>query len=128
MQKETMIYRFVVAAVVVLAVWVGVASYRSLQRTRAIDAEIAKLETTAKDIERENSTLREKIRYFSSPSFQEREAKEKLGLKKAGEQVVIIKTLPDPDDGQSMIPTIDTGRSAEFRSPNYYKWWKLFLE
>lgn len=108
-------------------IWVGFASYRSLKRTWAIDQEIEKLENEAQQIERENATLREKITYFSSANFQEREAKEKLGLKKTGEQVVIIKALPETDDAHALIPTIDTGRTAEFRSPNYYKWWKLFF-
>lgn len=127
-EKEKLLIRVVAIAALFLAVWVGAASYRSLERTRTIDQEIAKLEDEAQRIERENATLREKITYFSSPNFQEREAKEKLGLKKTGEQVVVVKALPGTETEPSLIPTIDTGRTALFRSPNYYKWWKLFFE
>lgn len=128
MEKEKLLIRVVAIAALFLAVWVGLASYRSLERTRGIDQEIAALEQEAKRIEQENATLREKIAYFASPNFQEREAKEKLGLKKTGEQVVVVKSFPGTETESSLMPTIDTGRTAEFRSPNYYKWWKLFFE
>lgn len=128
MRKEKLWIGIIGGGVLFLVIWVGLASYRSLERTRGIDREIARLEEEAGRIARENATLQEKITYFASPSFQEREAKEKLGLKKAGEQVVVIRPLPESEHEALALPMIDSGRTATFTLPNYYKWWKLFFE
>lgn len=121
--------RAALVGALVFAVWVGSASYQFFQRTGAIDSEIRQLEAAAQRIDRENATLREKIEYFSSDSFEEREAKEKLGLKRIGESVVAVKTFSDTEiEGQeSAILTISTGRTVTFRLPNYYKWWKILF-
>lgn len=121
--------RIVLVSIFGLVVWIGTVSYRFFERTGMIKSEIRELEREANRIDQENATLREKIEYFSSANFQEREAKDKLGLKKVDEQVVIIKTRSDSetDSGNSLIPTIDTGRVAEFHSPNYVKWWRMIF-
>jgi cell division protein FtsB len=112
-----------------LVAWIGAASYRFFERTGMIESEIQALEREADRIGRENATLKEKIEYFSSADFQEREAKDKLGLKKVDEQVVIIRMRPETGGelGDLLVPTIDTGRVAEFRSPNYVKWWRMIF-
>ncbi len=121
--------RVVFISVFGLAIWIGMASYRFFQRTGMIKSEIHELENEANRINQENATLREKIEYFSSPNFQEREAKDKLGLKKIDEQVVIVKAPTDTENKSEhfSIPMIGTGRTVEFRSPNYVKWWRTIF-
>ncbi len=130
MNTRIWITRAAVIGSSILAVWVGTISYQSFQRAVTINAEIAKLETQAREIDQENATLREKIDYFASPSFQEREAKEKLGLRRAGEQVAIVHSLSENEargDIAAVLPGT-LGRIAEFHSPNYYKWWKILFD
>ena len=124
MSTNILLVRLMMVLVIGVSVWVGMSSYQSFKRTKAINQEIHALEDQANRIKQENVTLREKIEYFSSDSFAEREAKEKLGLKKSGEQVVIIKSVPNETDALSISPMIGVGRSAEFQLPNYYKWWR----
>ena len=127
MNTRTLLVRAVFVGAFGISLWIGTVSYRFFQRTGMIKSEIQELEHEVDRINRENATLREKIEYFSSASFQEREAKEKLGLKKIDEQVIIVRTPVDAESkiSEYSIPIIGTGRVAEFRSPNYVKWWRL---
>lgn len=129
MSMRIFLMRTVFIASLGLVAWIGTVSYRFFERTGMIKNEIRELEREASRIDQENATLREKIEYFSSASFQEREAKDKLGLKKVDEQVVIVKTRSDTEEGSEdfPIPTIGTGRVAEFHSPNYVKWWRMLF-
>ena len=126
---RTLLMRVVFISALGLALWIGTVSYRFFQRTGMIKNEIRELENEANRINQENATLRDKIEYFSSASFQEREAKDKLGLKKIDEQVIVVKTSPDAGHQAEnySIPIIGTGRTAEFHSPNYVKWWRMLF-
>lgn len=130
MSTRTLLMRVVFISALGLALWIGTISYRFFQRTGVIRSEIRELENEAHRINQENTTLREKIEYFSSASFQEREAKDKLGLKKIYEQVIVVKAPPDTEEGTEnySIPIIGTGRVAEFHSPNYVKWWRMLFD
>ncbi len=129
MSMRTLFMRVVFISALGLALWIGTVSYRFFQRTGMIKNEIRELENEANRINQENATLRDKIEYFSSASFQEREAKDKLGLKKIDEQVIVVKTPLDTERQTEnySIPIIGTGRTAEFHSPNYVKWWRMLF-
>lgn len=118
-----------VVIIVALISWAVYVSSKQFSRNQRIEDEVNALQEEAEKIQRENETLTEKIRYFDSNDFREQEAKEKLGMKKAGEEVVVIKSWQE--DGQEMS-SIGTGmnRSPEQideQSPNYEKWWRLFF-
>lgn len=120
-----------IVGIVVLVSWMVYVSSKQIARNQRIEHEVALLASEAEKIQRENETLSEKINYFSSADFREQEAKEKLGMKKGNEAVVVIQSQRD------------TGRVSEERSeqrqrvapvqssantPNYQKWWTLFFE
>jgi cell division protein FtsB len=129
MNRQTLFTRVVFIGAFGIALWIGTVSYRFFQRTGMIQSEIHELESEAKRINQENATLREKIEYFSSPSFKEREAKDKLGLKKIDEQVIVVKAPVDTEERVEASPLaiIGTGRVAEFHAPNYVKWWRMMF-
>jgi len=56
-----------------------------------VQEEIDKLMIKAKQIEKENIEIKDKIAYLESNDFREKEAKDKLNLQKPGENVVVIK-------------------------------------
>lgn len=66
---------------------------------------------------REHAYLRQKLEYVKSEDFIESEAREKLGLVKEGEYIVIA---PPATDGSKLTKTSD-------QTPNWKKWWKLFF-
>lgn len=100
-------------------------AWKEMERSKGIENEVAKIRAEASRIRSENQSLSERIMYFSTGSFEEREAKEKLGMKRIDEEAVAI------DVGN---PEVDSGADPGVRSemtepdlPNYKKWWGYFF-
>lgn len=125
MTARTWWIRIVVAVLAGLVGWVLVVSSRQIERNRRIQDEVSSLEREAAKIRRENETLSEKISYFSSDNFREREAKQKLGLKKEGETAVVIRQAPETDAGTEAAAESSPGDIGDI--PNYEKWWRIFF-
>jgi cell division protein FtsL len=86
-----------------------------------LDQEIAKAQSDISEYEKQNQDLKEMINYLSSDQAVEEKARLSLGLKRAGEQVVVIQekglsanssALPEP------VPAIMT---------NSEKWFDYFF-
>ncbi len=67
-------------------------------------------------VKSENSSLKSKLAEVESDDFLEKEAREKFGLGKEGEEVVIVPTLAPKN-----------GRVEETLIDNWKKWWKLYV-
>ncbi len=128
MAKRKYWIRGVIALTTLLILWVAYVSSRQIERNRRIGSEVDQLQNEAEKIRHENQTLSDKISYFSSNDFREQEAKEKLGMKKEGEEVVIIKSQPraegthTPENGSAVSPR------GQDQTPNYQKWWRFFFQ
>lgn len=73
------------------------------------------------DLQAKNSELKNKISEVNSDIFIEEQARNKLGLGKKGETVVII-----PDNKIKQV--LGASESAqEVRLPNWLGWWKVFF-
>lgn len=110
--------------VLLLSVWLFLLSRKEHDRNLGIESEIQELRERALSMKEDNATLREKISYFSSDAFQEREAKEKLGYRKADERVVVLqgKTFENTSSGEKK-----SFQNEEVVSwPNPMKWMNLF--
>lgn len=70
-------------------------------------------------LKEENEALKAELEYKRSQEFIEGEIRNKLGLAKEGEAVVV---LPNNDSRQS---TVESRKSVG--APNYIKWWELFF-
>lgn len=68
-------------------------------------------------IQNENAELLRRLQEAQTPEFVERQAREKLGLVKKGEIIVLV---PKP------IPATAPGEPAD-QLPNWKKWWGLFF-
>jgi len=109
-----------------LVSWALYVSSKQLARNRRIENEVSILKQEADKIRRENETLTEKVRYFASNDFREQEAKEKLGMKKTGEEVVVIKSRKAEEE--QVVPQTAPAASVQFQRPNYEKWWRIFFQ
>jgi len=76
---------------IIFTVLVSWAIFKQINKKKEIQKEIQKLQEEAEKITRENLSSQERIAYFESQDYQEREAKEKLNLKNPEENVVIVK-------------------------------------
>jgi cell division protein FtsB len=101
--------------------------YNQTSKSRAIDLEIKKLQEEADRISRENSQIKEKIKYFESDDFKVIEAKDKLNLQNPEEKVVVVK----PGINEQMEKKIQEkteNNSDTVHEPNYLKWWNYFFQ
>ena len=90
-----------------------------LLQKRAVDNEIAQLQAKADEIHKSNQEISELIKYFNTPEYAERQAREKLNLKKEGEHVVVL-----PKDSEDHAEV--AGVSVETQS-NSQKWFNYFF-
>jgi len=88
-------------------------------RTYKVNTEIAELEQEIAHLENQNDGLAQLISYLKSDTFIEQEAKLKLGLKKPGENLVVI-----PQMGETQ--KIDTEKTSGEQT-NPAKWWAYFF-
>ncbi len=68
-----------------------------------------------------NRTLKQRLEQVKSPDFIEKEARDKLGMAKNGETIVIIP----PDKINSVLGA--SVSAFPTRLPNWLGWWKVFF-
>lgn len=72
-------------------------------------------------LELKNTRLKKRLSEVNSPDFIEEEARNKLGLSKEGETLIII-----PDEKLNQI--LEASREAKMiKFPNWLGWWKVFF-
>lgn len=131
-------WRFLLTVNFVFVLFLGVTLGRQYVRSYEIQKEIDKLTTQAEELSARNISLAQLQTAVQTESFIEREARLKLGLKKPGEEVVIIQEFVPPHREQSLQnasgneedplnfvlnPTAPTPQVA-----NVTKWWYYFFD
>lgn len=102
----------------------GIALTKELIRKIQIHRQIEDLETEIASLEAHNGELNQMIQYFNSSSFQEKEARTKLGLSAAGETMVVL-----PTDATATVTGTDTDtRAATDQRTNTQKWQDYFFK
>jgi len=115
MNKDNFLVRIIIAiAIVYLLFVVGKTLYQSYQ----VRQEINGLKTEIETMRLTNKDLSEKIIYYQSPSYQEKVARERLGLQKPGEKVIVIL----PEDAKKVA---EKDPYDKLSGPE--KWWKFFF-
>jgi cell division protein FtsB len=84
-----------------------------------VDKEINKLKAQADRIQKDTDDLSSLIKYLNTPEYAEREAREKLNLKKEGEFVVVLQT-------QENVAGANAGLEKEPSNPQ--KWLEYFFK
>lgn len=78
-------------------------------------------EVALREAQEQNEELKKKIADAESPEFIEKTAREKLGLVKDKEVVVLMDTSKIVSkDSENEVKSLDT-------DPNWKRWWKLFF-
>jgi cell division protein FtsB len=116
----------------VLASWIVYQIYREMERNQSIQDEIVQLQTEGSKIRQENASIRDRIAYFKTDDFQEKEAKEKLNYQEEGERVTIIKPSPSASASERVTISSEGGSGDKptilFQQPSYQKWWQQFFD
>lgn len=116
--------RSVLAVNLVLLVLVSWGFVGEFTRHRQAQEEIDRLEQRAAALDQGNFDLAKIGEQMGTNEALEREARLKLGLRRPGEQVIIIKDMPPPAD-------IGSGTTAEEAAgrpvSNLVRWWRYFF-
>jgi len=103
---------------VLISIILVVNSTKRILTFRATSMKVTEAQTRLEQLRRENEALKKELEYKKSDEFAEGEIRNKLGLIKEGETVVII---PKEEDQQV---TTDNGQLTK---PNWEKWRDLFF-
>ena len=123
-QHITGYFRKVVGYGALLLVVLMLASIvRNVGKVVAIREEVAKERERLERLEKENEQLQKKITKTQSDEFIEKQIRDKLGLVKEGEIVVV---LPDEEILRGFAPKIVVEQDS-LPDPNWKRWLKLFL-
>ncbi len=104
---------FLGAVIIVLLGVFGLELQQWRERSK-INAEIAHLKEEQASLESRNNALQQSLQYFSSTNYQEKLAREQLGLKKDGE--IVINFPPNGISGSEP-------KEPEPPKSNPIKWW-----
>lgn len=116
----------VVAGTLVAFFAIGVS--REVFRGQQVRQQVRRLQQKIAVEEERHTQLADLISYLSSQTFQEREARLKLGLKKPGERVLVVPGNNDnvnSIDGDAAQTT--TGGTASAATTNPGRWWQYFF-
>lgn len=93
---------------------VGRTSYQSYK----IDKKIEGMKKQVQTLEDNNKQLTQDIEYFKTDAYREKTARQRLGLKKPDEKVIVIVPAKEPEKPK------DEGD----KKSNFIKWWDLFFD
>jgi len=123
----TIFSKVILIPAIVIIILFLVAVTRETYKKNQIQAEIDSLQEKAKQISKENLEIQEKISYFESKEYQEKEAKDKLGLQNPDENVVIIKPgIAKETVAEEKTPVVVPEEEQNIFNP--IKWWRYFFK
>jgi cell division protein FtsB len=110
-----------------LGIWVLVAlllvsTVRNIQRVAGIRAQVEKERQKVEKMQADNRKLEEQIAQAEGSDFIEKQIRDKLGLVKPGEAIVV---LPDTEILKKLAPQ-EVTQEDTLPDPNWKKWLKLF--
>ena len=97
--------------------------YRNISKIGSIYKKIEDKEADVRKLEEENQNLERKVEEVTSDDYIEKQIRDKLGLAKEGE---IVLVLPEPEVLKKFAPKIEEEEEI-LPDPNWKKWIKLFL-
>lgn len=119
---------------ILLIMIISVSLTREFIHSRDIRAQITQLQKQAESLEAKQLAITELKNIVETESYAEQEARLKLGLKKPGESLVILKNIntnaqgmKEDKENQKNDPS-STGNEEEKPLANSLKWWYYFFD
>lgn len=108
----------------------SVAIVRELINSHQVRLQVQRLQGQVAAEQHRQQQLQDVIDYLGSPTFREQEARLKLGLKKEGEQVLVVPTTNTPLTNEttstnSSSTSTETSSSTPASHPT--QWWHYFF-
>lgn len=125
-------YRYLFAVNLVLVLFLAIAFGREYIRNHEIQSDIDSLQQQAQELAARNLQMTELKTAFQTESFIEREARLKLGLKRPGEELVIVQNGQgvgvDESRPQDPLAILQEERLEGDTIANPSKWWYYFFD
>jgi cell division protein FtsB len=115
--------KFIFYALIVLLIILSVSLFRNFQRVKRVNQQIKDKENEVAQIQKEGDEIAKRLQFAQSPQYMEKQLRDKLGMAKEGELVVI---LPPDDELRKIAPHFEEVQETS-PEPNWKKWVKLFL-
>lgn len=114
--------KFIALLGLIILILIGFPLAKNISKRYAVDQEIKELELEIKSLESQNKDMKNFIGYLESDQFLEEQARLKFGLKKPGEEVVVIKE----DLISSLNQTDESATEADIS--NQKRWFTYFFK
>ena len=98
--------------------------FRGIFRLVASRDKIHKAQVRLTQLQVEEEQLEDKLNKISSDSYKEEQIRDKLGLAREGETIIV---LPSEDVLRKLSPRINEETVTQVPKPNWKKWTDLFL-
>lgn len=110
-----------------LFVTFSIAIVRELINGRNVRLQVQRLQSQVATEQHRQQQLQDLIDYLGSPTFQEQEARLKLGLKKDGEQVIVVPVTNAPTNAVAGEATPATTDATGAPLSHPARWWQYFF-
>ena len=118
--------KFFIAVSIGAFILVTYALFKETYKKYQIQKEVEELRQEAEQLEKNNQKLRGLVEYFKTENYSEKGAREKLNLKKEGEQVVVLRSPENYAPEKGVAESEE--EPEEIALPNPLKWWDYFLK
>ena len=124
--------QLIITVCVVVIIFLSTNLTKEIINRHQIDEKIKQYESDVIELEQENKEISELINSWTISRQLEKEARLKFGLKKPGENVVVVQR-GDISNGNTIDPSSQVLGGVVVRvegkeAPNYKKWWDFFFK
>lgn len=125
--------KMIIVVSLAISIFLGTSLFKEIVNRRQIDEKIKQYKKDIANLEKENSELNQSIDSWTTSRQLEKEARLKLGLKKPGENVVLIIRDDQRRESQLINDNFEVlggmvVESDKNNLPNYKKWWFFFFK
>ncbi|KKS69934.1 MAG: hypothetical protein UV40_C0010G0008 [Parcubacteria group bacterium GW2011_GWA1_42_7] len=129
--KNFFSFKLLLFLLLLIFIWFGLQLVRLTYKRHELNKEINNLKSEVERLEKSSGDLSQLMNYFNSADFLEREAKEKLNLKKEGENVVVVPEAAIVQrinqESQTDSAKAEDKEEKKEEDGNPVKWWKYFF-
>jgi len=113
--------KFITLVGFIILILISIPLVKNISKRYAINQEVMDLENEIKDLESKNRDFKSFVSYLESDQFVEEQARLKLGLKKPGEDVVVLK------EDLNASSSIANALNENLNISNPQRWWSYFF-
>lgn len=127
--SEKPILKFLKSILIYLvAIYIFVILGRAIWMNWALKKEVDQIKKENIALQEKNHNLKNLITYYQSDSFKELEARDKLGLKKPDEKVILVPIKKISNNDQILSNNQADQNRVDQGIPNWQAWWIYIFE